>query len=801
MEETKEEIKEEISLDKIKHQLIPPPRHITLHSTPNPILSSSWLVLYQDSLLWIDDVNNQWNSSLSYLSDSIANILLSICPKSKVVFECNDEKNRFNSNVLQLKLKFNESLNLLENDSIKWSSEINKQGYRLSIIESTLVTLEFSHHQGMINGLITFRQLVQLLNCTSPTSSPMITGSPLLRSSLNHSTDDISNSKKKEPKIKKSSSSLEELCVEFNCSSSFVSSSKRKTSLKKKRASQLSLDKILNSNENEQLELNGLPVGLSIQDYPDFHQRGFMLDISRNRIPTMDSLFELVDLLLELKLNQFQLYIEHTFAYKGHEKVWKDYSPMSSEEIKELDNYCKVRNIELIPNQNSFGHMNRWLVHEEYKHLAECPEGINHPFSFEKEPFSLCPNQKETFEFLNGLYDQILPSFSSENFNVGLDETFDLGVGRSHNQCKELGKEVVYLQYLNRIHEEISKRGKKMLFYADIIVRKPELISQLPKDITALIWGYEFDFDFDKHAKVFQQNQIDFFVCPGTSSWCSISGRTDNSLQNLRIASASGRKYEAKGYLITDWGDNGHLQQFSVSLFPISYGACCAWNLVDSLEPTSLHSSINRFVFKDESNNMTGIASELGNLYHYAVDFHVPNGSLLFWPLIFPLAIQKMPAVKALAKEKAGRFGEWMVYNLGSGMIKAASWFVGVNYKGLNIILESLVKLQDRLSDVKLQGKHSETISDQFLFTIEFLRFATKMTIFRSKVGLDKDVSQLADQPKKELLDCLEDLIPKFRSLWIRNCRQGGLDASTNYFHNLVAHIQGKSLVAPTRPK
>jgi hypothetical protein len=76
-----------------------------------------------------------------------------------------------------------------------------------------------------------------------------------------------------------------------------------------------------------QLQLqHGTLQTMVIEDWPDFLVRGFMLDISRDKVPTMQTLFQLVDLLAELKINQLQLYTEHTFAYRDHEIVWKDAS-------------------------------------------------------------------------------------------------------------------------------------------------------------------------------------------------------------------------------------------------------------------------------------------------------------------------------------------------------------------------------------------------------------------------------------------------------------------------------------------
>ena len=68
---------------------------------------------------------------------------------------------------------------------------------------------------------------------------------------------------------------------------------------------------------------------LLIEDWPDFPARGVMLDISRDKVPQMKTLFALVDLLSSWKINQLQLYTEHTFAYRDHREVWEKASPMT----------------------------------------------------------------------------------------------------------------------------------------------------------------------------------------------------------------------------------------------------------------------------------------------------------------------------------------------------------------------------------------------------------------------------------------------------------------------------------------
>src|SRR5215217_5269664 len=64
-----------------------------------------------------------------------------------------------------------------------------------------------------------------------------------------------------------------------------------------------------------------LPAG-EIEDSPDLPSRGVMLDISRSKVPTLETLFSLVDMFCRWKINHLELYTEHTFAYENHRYVW-----------------------------------------------------------------------------------------------------------------------------------------------------------------------------------------------------------------------------------------------------------------------------------------------------------------------------------------------------------------------------------------------------------------------------------------------------------------------------------------------
>jgi hypothetical protein len=143
-----------------------------------------------------------------------------------------------------------------------------------------------------------------------------------------------------------------------------------------------------------------------------------------------------------------------------------------------------------------------------------------------------------------------------------------------------------------------------------------------------LQWGYEADHPFDKEGEQFKKAGVPFYVCPGTSSWNSIAGRTDNAMGNLKAAAESGLRHGAIGYLITDWGDNGHLQYQPVSYLGYAAGAGFSWCL-ESNSNLDIAAVLNLHAYKDPTGILGDVAVALGNVYRNCGKTNA-NGSALF---------------------------------------------------------------------------------------------------------------------------------------------------------------------------
>jgi hexosaminidase len=337
-----------------------------------------------------------------------------------------------------------------------------------------------------------------------------------------------------------------------------------------------------------------------------------MLDISRGRVPALETLLDLAEHLADFKINELQLCTEHTFAYRRYQSIWQSWGALTAREIRVLDRRCRELGIDLVPNQNSFGHLRYFLENPKLKNLAEISEPYEDASKeFVRRPTTLAPNHPGTLPFLRGLYDELLPNFSSRFFNIGGDETWDLGKGQSKKLCQTKGKGRVYFDFLKKLHREVSTRKRQMMFWGDIILKYPQLIRELPPNSVALNWGYEASHPFAKEAAQFAKAKIPFYVCPGTSTWQTLIGKHDNALANLRAAAKAGKKFGALGFLNTDWGDGGHPQPLAVSWPLFLAGAALAWKATD-FDESQLIPVLSRDVFEDPTGKAAKAAFGLG---------------------------------------------------------------------------------------------------------------------------------------------------------------------------------------------
>ena len=362
------------------------------------------------------------------------------------------------------------------------------------------------------------------------------------------------------------------------------------------------------------IDLNGavLPAQ-TITDWPDMATRGYYFDCSRGRVPKLSYLKQVADRLCRYKVNQWQLYIEHTYLFRDLSEAWRDDTPLTAQEILELDDYCAARHIELVPSLSTFGHMYKILSTKTCCDLCELEDSEKIPFSYSYAGWhhTLNASDPDSLAFVKKLIDEYRPLFRTNKFNICDDETFDLGKGRSKGQADREGAQALYVRHVKALCEYIVAQGGIPQFWGDIMWRFPESCRELPKETICLNWGYLPE-QRENEIRDIAASGITQYACPGCCGWNRWMPLQLYAYKNNRIMGRHARKYHAVGILNTDWGDYGHINDPRLTVPGMLYGAAFAWN-ADEVPFDEINEAVSRLEYGDASGTLAGAMAEMSD--------------------------------------------------------------------------------------------------------------------------------------------------------------------------------------------
>ncbi len=308
---------------------------------------------------------------------------------------------------------------------------------------------------------------------------------------------------------------------------------------------------------------------LTITDWPALRYRGLSVDISRGPIPTEEQMRSMIRTMSEYKMNLISYYMEHVYTYSHAPIVPPEGGEITPELMKRIIAYARNYHMDVVPQQQTFGHLHHVLKFERYQDMAEVPHGN-----------VLAANSPEAYEWVRKSATQLANEFSSKFLHIGSDETTELGEGRSRADTQRLGAGAVYFDHMSKVVDMLRPLNKTLMFWGDIALNHPELLPKLPKDLVAMTWGYEPKEDFSAHITPFRNQRIDVFVCPGLSDWNRIYPNFTVATKNINNFVRDGKKLGAIGMLNTDWRDSGE-GLFNLAWYGIVFSAAAAWQSGD----------------------------------------------------------------------------------------------------------------------------------------------------------------------------------------------------------------------------
>jgi hexosaminidase len=308
----------------------------------------------------------------------------------------------------------------------------------------------------------------------------------------------------------------------------------------------------------------------TIRDWPAMRYRGFHDDLSRGPVPTLEFQKKQIRTLAAYKVNVFSPYFEHTLAYSSNPLIAPPGGALTHSDIKELVAYATQYHVDIIPEQEAFGHLHHILKYEIYSPLAETPHG-----------HVLAPGQPGSLPLIRQMFAEIDSLFPSRFVHLGADETFELGRGQTAERVKTEGIGAVYLGFLTQIEAVLKPSGKRFLFWGDVAMNHPDLVKTLPKDLIAVAWTYDPDTSFTRFLAPFRDAGMETWVAPGVNSWNRVYPDNAMALPNIQGFVRDGQRLGSTGVLNTSWDDDGEAL-FNQTWYGDLFGAAAGWQLGQS---------------------------------------------------------------------------------------------------------------------------------------------------------------------------------------------------------------------------
>lgn len=280
-----------------------------------------------------------------------------------------------------------------------------------------------------------------------------------------------------------------------------------------------------------------------------FKVKGFHLDL-RIQVMKPAALKAFALRLSKAGINTLIMEYEATFPFEKHPLIANRYA-YTKEEIRDFVQYCNSINIDVVPLQQSFGHVEYILRNSRYAKLREDQKDLSQINPLE---------EKLARELFTDLFKELVGVHHSKYIHIGCDETRLLGHGpKSKAKVAREGVGKLYGDYVAMICDIVMKLGKTPVLWADIALKYPESLKLLPKGVVFVDWNYGWEMDkFGDHEKLMKSG-FEIWGAP------SLRSNPDNynlttwqkHFKNIQEFVPKARQLGYDGMLMTSWSTSG----------------------------------------------------------------------------------------------------------------------------------------------------------------------------------------------------------------------------------------------------
>ena len=310
----------------------------------------------------------------------------------------------------------------------------------------------------------------------------------------------------------------------------------------------------------------GLLPAVDILDYPAMQWRAVSDDISRGQVSTMENFQQIILFLAEHKFNCYMPYLEDLVLLQKCPDIGEGRGALAAAELQELQQFAQKYFVEIVPIFQTLGHFENILNMSRYLQYAEYPGAA-----------SLNTIDSRADRFLFAMLDEVVPIFDSPYFHIGADESWDVGRGATRPLLDSVGIARLHSRHYNKVYQQLTGAGKQVMMYGDIILRHPEILTQIPRDIIIVDWHY---WPVDSYPSVRQFKEAGFrvLVSPGIHNWRRSFPDFQRAWTNVQYIHRAGIEFDALGTVISNWGDYGGPNLREYNYLGYLYGVATAWN-------------------------------------------------------------------------------------------------------------------------------------------------------------------------------------------------------------------------------
>ncbi|HUB01835.1 MAG TPA: beta-N-acetylhexosaminidase [Terriglobales bacterium] len=503
---------------------------------------------------------------------------------------------------------------------------------------------------------------------------------------------------------------------------------------------------------------------VSIRDWPSMEWRGVSDDISRGPIPTIDYLKFQIRTLAEYKINLLGFNMENVFDFQTHPLVAPRGAALTPAEIKELVAYAAKHFITILPEQQAFGHLHQFLKYETYWDVAETPHG-----------HVLTPTNPKTYDLIRQVYGEVVPMFPGPFFHIGSDETFELGQGQTKSLAASEGLGRVYLEHLQKVFGIMQPYHKQLMFWGDIAVKYPELLSILPKEMIAVPWDYDPKPSYENIITPYTNAGLRVVVAPGVNNWGVVWPNFEAAFVNIRNFTRDGQSHHGFGQLNTIWHDDG--ETLTDMAWPgLIFGAAASWQSGES-NIEDFKKSFDWAFYRNEDSTFEEAIENLDRSHALLTGQKVGNASNeLFWSDPFSSEGAAMEARALPATHDLRLAAESAIESLHHNREKAELH-------------------RETLDDVAFAAWRLDTLGLKIQFTSEIDHFywdAYQNQTDPKRVEGDLDLIIGINGRLESLRDSITELRKMYIEAWKQENRPYWLDNVLVRYDNLASEVQAK---------